>query len=295
MPQPIARQTALSASVSELSMLRWDLEEELEHLARHGIEGVGLWRTKLSDVGVATARGLVRRYRRRVSSLQWAGGFTGSDGRNFRESVDDALDAIGAAAAVGAGVLVLHTGCRGGHTLGHAHRLLLEACETLAPAAWNSGVRLAIQPLHPDAAAGCGFLTGLSQAVDWIERFDHPAIGLALDLWHFGHDPALPALLPRLVRRLFLVKVADRVESPTGGGERLLPGTGRLPLESQVGTLLALGYAGDVEFEAVGETVEAAGYDATLGHVRQIADGWSRRLGQGRPLSRPGIATTIGG
>lgn len=295
MPQPTARQTALRPSVSELSMLRWDLEEELDHLARHGIDAVGLWRTKLSDVGVASARRLLRRYRRRVSSLQWAGGFTGSDGRNFRESVDDSIDAIGTAAAVGADVLVLHTGCRGGHTLGHAHRLLLEACETLAPVAWNAGVRLAVQPFHPDAAAGGAFLTRLSQAVEWIERFDHPAIGLSLDLWHFGHDPALPELLPRLVRRLFLVKVADRSESPTSGGERLPPGTGRLPLEPLVATLLSLGYAGDVEFDPVGETAEAAGYDQTIRQVRQVADAWNRRLSLGKPVVRPGITTTIGG
>lgn len=295
MTTPSARQTAFGASLSELSMVRWDLEQELEHLTRHGIDGVGLWRTKLSDIGVATARSLLGRYRCRVSSLQWAGGFTGSDGRNFRESVDDAIDAIETAAAVGARVLVIHTGCRGGHTLGHAHRLLREACEALAPAAWDAGVRLAIQPFHPAAAAGCGFLTRVSQAVEWTDRFDHPAVGLSLDLWQFGHDPALPDLLPRLLRRLFLVKVADRGEAPSSGGERLPPGMGCLPLENLVATLLSLGYAGDVEFDPIGETAEAAGYDQTIREVRQVADAWSRRLSQAKQFVRPGIATTIGG
>ena len=295
MPTPTARHSAFSPSVSELAMLRWDLEEELGCLSRHGIDGVGLWRAKLTDVGVATARRLLRAHGKRVSSLRWAGGFTGSDGRNYRESVDDGIDAIGQAAAVGADVLVLHTGGRGGHTIGHAHRLLLEACDTLAPVAWNAGVRLAIQPFHPDAAAGDGFLTRLSHAVDWVDRFDHPAIGLALDLWHFGNDPALPELLPRLLRRLFLVTVADRSEPPMVGGEQLPAGTGKLPLESTVAALVSLGYSGHVEFDPVGETAEAAGYDRTIRHVRFVADAWNRAMSQRMPTVRPGIATTIGG
>lgn len=266
-----------TASISEMTTFRWGLAEECERCVAHRFPALALWRTKVSDVGPETARRLLSRHGLRASSLQWAGGFTGSDGRNFRESVDDAVEAIEAAAVLGAGVLVVHPGCRGGHTVGHAHRLLAEACEILAPRAFDAGVRLAIRPFPAAASAGCGFLTRLSATLEWIDRFDHPAVGVALDLCHFGHDATLVGLVPSLVRRLAVVKVADRIGPPLADGERLLPGRGTLPLESLVGALIAHGYRGDVEFEPVGEEIEAAGYEATLGALRGVVDAWAGR------------------
>ena len=284
-----------TASISEMTTFRWGLAEECERCVAHRFPALALWRTKLSDVGLETARRLLLGHGLRASSLQWAGGFTGSDGLNFRESVDDAVEAIEAAAFLGAGVLVVHPGCRGGHTVGHAHRLLAEACETLAPRAWDVGVRLAIRPFPAAASTGCGFLTRLSSTLEWVDRFDHPAVGMALDLWHFGQDASLAGLLPALVRRLAVVKVADRIGPPVAQGERLLPGRGTLALESLVGNLVAHGYAGDVEFEPVGEDVEAAGYEATLGALRGVADTWARHIAQTSARERAPIASQAAG
>lgn len=287
MSDPFVGEPVLRASISELSMMRWDLATELEVLSALGFGGVSLWRTKLSDVGVAEARKLLRRSGIRVSSLQWAGGFTGSDGRTFRESVDDAWEAIRAAAALGCGVLVVHPGCRGGHTLGHAHRLLCEAMEVLAPAALDRGVRLAIQPFHPGSAPGCGFLTRVSSALEWVDRFDHPGVGLALDLWQFAGEPGLEGLVPDLVPRLAVVKVADREGPPSTDRERLLPGAGSLPLDALLSALVGQGYRGWCEFEVVGEAVEVVGYREALGAVRRTADTWGRRFTEEAPAVRP--------
>ncbi len=51
-----------------------------------------------------------------------AGGFTGSDGQTFRDSMLDALDAIDVAANLQADCLVVLAGSRGGHTKKHARR-----------------------------------------------------------------------------------------------------------------------------------------------------------------------------
>jgi sugar phosphate isomerase/epimerase len=282
----------LRVSVSELTMLRWDLCEELDHLAWHRLGAVSLWRTKLSDIGLVEARRLIERSGIRVSSLKWAGGFTGSDGRTFRESVADAREAIDTAAAMGAEVLVIHTGCRGGHTLGHAHRIVHEAFDSIVPMAVDRGVTLAIEPLHQAGAPGCGFMNRLSRAVEWVEAYDHPAVRIALDLWQFGHDATLAGLLPVLVPRLALVKVADRVGSPAVDRERLMPGKGEMPLDALLADLLRLGYRGDVEFEVVGEVMEADGYDHVLRQIRAVADGWSRRAG--RPAARAEVSLPQG-
>jgi sugar phosphate isomerase/epimerase len=268
----------LQASISELTMFRWELADEVEHLARHGFESLSIWRTKLSDVGLEQAKGLIRQAGLRVSSLQWTGGFTGGDGRSFCDSVDDGLEAITTAAELDTDVLVVHSGCRGGHTRGHSHRLLADALDVLAPEALSRGVTLALKPMHPAAAAGCDFLNNLAHAVRWVERFDHPAVRISLDLWQFGNDPALPGLLADLVPLTAVVQVADCRGLPSADRERLPPGHGTVRLGPLVTALVEHGYSGDFEFELIGEAVEAFGYDHVLAQARLAADAWGRRL-----------------
>jgi sugar phosphate isomerase/epimerase len=269
----------LQVSISELTTFRWELADEIDRLAHHGFDALSIWRTKLSDIGPGRAATLLRKAGMRVSSLQWAGGFTGSDGRSFRDSVEDALQSIETAAALEADVLIVHAGCRGGHTRGHAHRLLADALEVLAPEALARGVTLAIKPMHPAAADGCDFLNDLAHAVRWIGRFDHPAVRLSLDLWQFGHEAGLEASIADLVPLTAVVQVADRRGLPSADRERLPPGQGTLRLGSLVAALVEHGYAGDFELEFVGEAVESLGYEQVLGQARLAADAWNRRIG----------------
>lgn len=260
----------LRASISERTTFRWDLADELDALQHHGFDALSIWRPKLSDLQIDEARRLLDAAGVRVSSLQWAGGFTGSDGRTFEESLADAAEAICDAAALGTDVLLIHTGCRAGHTLGHARRLVQEAFERLAPLAEEHGVRLALKPTDPAASSGCGFFTQLDEASAFVADMQHPSIGLALDVWHFGHQPGFLGVLQSLVDQVMVVSVADCRGCPTGEHERLAPGDGTLPLNRIMTTLTEAGYQGDVEFEFFAEPI-----DAPLCHT-QAAGGASR-------------------
>lgn len=262
-------------AVSQLTTPRWDLREEIDHVVRHGFSALAVWRPKLSDTGVADTARELDKAGVRVSSLQWAGGFTGGDGRSFAESVDDARDAIAAAARLACPVLVLHSGCRGGHTRSHACRLLDAAVGTLLPAAAAAGVRLALKPVHPAAAPGASFLSSLDEALDIVERFAHPSLGVACDLWHFGDRADDVEWLPRIARHAAVVQIADRNGPPCPAADRLPVGHGRLPLDRWVADLLAHGYRGTIEVDPVGEAVETLGYEAVLRQTRGIAAAWS--------------------
>ncbi|MFM8705300.1 MAG: sugar phosphate isomerase/epimerase family protein [Planctomycetia bacterium] len=266
------------AAISQLTTSRWELPEEIARLAHHGFDCLSLWRAKLSDCDHATAASLLSRAGMRVSSLQWAGGFTGGDGRTFAESLDDAAEAIDTAAFLGAPVLVVHSGCRAGHTRAHARRLLLHALATLAPLADAAGVTLAVKPLHAAAAAGCSFLDQLPETLALVEEFSDPAVRLALDLWHFGDAPELPGLLPRLAAATAVVQVADRTGPPTVEMERLPVGQGTLPLESLSLALMDHGYSGDFEFDPVGAAVASLGYDQVLAATRRVTDAWAHAV-----------------
>jgi len=277
-------------AISQLTMSRSELPEEIASLAGHGFECLSLWRAKLSDIGHTAAASMLTEAGIRVSSLQWAGGFTGGDGRTFAESIEDAVEAIDVAQAVGAPVLVVHSGCRGGHTRSHARRLLVHALEALAPLAGRAGVVLAVKPVHAAAAPGCSFLTRVVDALDLIEDLADPAVRMAADLWQFGDDPALPRLLPRLAAATAVVQVADRIGPPTSELERLPAGHGTLPLESLVLALIDHGYGGAFEFDAVGEAVATLGYDRVLKETRKVADAWATAVEERLLWSRAAAA-----
>ncbi len=262
-------------AISQTTTARWELPVELERLAAHGFHGISLWRPKVSDLGVAVTAAMLTQAGMQAVSVLWAGGFTGGDGRSFDESVADAVEAIDTAEALGAGTVVVHSGCRGGHTRSHAARLLAQALEQLAPRATAAGVALAIRPMHPAAAADCNFVTRLQEAVELVERFDDPAIRLAFDLWQWADAAETQPLLSRLARLTALVQVADRSGPPTVGGDRLPVGSGNLPLQRVVRRLLDLGYGGDFEFDPVGERVESLGYEAILAATCGVAKAWN--------------------
>lgn len=272
-------------AISQVTTLRWDLSRELARLVDHGFASLALWRPKLPDTGAVAAAEALAARGLRASSLQGAGGFTGGDGRTFAESVADAVEAIetaailgGASAATRPPVLVLHAGCRGGHTRTHATRLLHDALARLVPVARREGVVLGLEPLHAAAEPGCGFFTGLDGALAAVAAHDSGTVGLVLDLWHFGDDPALVARLPRLAPAAALVQVADRCGPPSPTGDRLPAGHGSLPLERLVAALVQHGYRGDFEFDPVGEAVEVLGYDGVLRDTALVADAWAERL-----------------
>jgi sugar phosphate isomerase/epimerase len=263
-------------AISQMTTSRWDLAVEVAQFARHGFDAISVWRPKLSDLAVAESAALITAAGLRVSSVQWAGGFTCCDGRSFEESLADSIEAIELAESLAAPVLVVHSGCRGGHTRSHARRLLALALEELRAPARRAGVALAVKPMHPVAAAGCSFVGRLAEAVDLVEQFDDPAVRLDLDLWHWGDDPAVPSLLPRLADLTAVVQVADRAGPPSPIADRLPAGHGQLPLVDLIIDLLAHGYRGDIEFDPVGEAAEILGYERVLAETRQVASAWER-------------------
>ena len=87
-------------SMNETTTFRWSFEEDAANYAAAGIPAIGVWRQKLSDCGRRGPSNCSADSGLKVSHLLWAGGFTGSDGRSYRESVDDAAEALRTAAAL---------------------------------------------------------------------------------------------------------------------------------------------------------------------------------------------------
>jgi sugar phosphate isomerase/epimerase len=257
-------------SMNEATTFRWSLEEDIVQYAAAGIPAIGVWRQKLSDCGQSKARDLLHQSGIKVSHLFWAGGFTGSDGRSYRESIDDASEAVRTAADLACPTLVVYTGPRAGHTYNHARRLVQGALIELAPQAKELGVSLALEPMHPGCAEQWTFLTSLDDTVDLLESIANPQIKMVLDTYHLGQSGELVERLPAILPHVAIIQLGDARRPPKGEQNRCRLGEGVVPLVEIIAALKAGGYNGYYDVELLGEEIESVDYPSLLQHAKEM-------------------------
>jgi sugar phosphate isomerase/epimerase len=256
-------------SINEMTTFRWTFEEDVAQWVEAGVSAMGVWRQKLSDFGDERGIDLLAESGLAVSNLLWAGGFTGSEGRNFRESLEDAEEAIRLAAQMRAGCLILYSGARNGHTHNHARRLMANAIDELLPLATDLEVVLAIEPMHAGCAAEWTIVTDVEDALELIAARNSPYVRLALDTYHLGHDARLVQRFGELAPHAAVVHLADGKYPPDGEQNRCPLGQGVLPLKRIVGDLVSAGYQGHFDVELIGEDIEATDYRELLRQTKQ--------------------------
>jgi len=247
-------------SINEMTTYRWSFEEDVVNYRASAIQAIGVWRQKLADFGEEKGIELLAENGLAVSNLLWAGGFTGSDGHSFRESLRDAADAVQLAAALKAGCLVVYSGPRSGHTQNHARRIFLDAIRELLPQAAQLGVTLAVEPMHAGCAGEWTFLTTLDESLSLLDTVDSPYFKLVFDTYHFGQDPHVLDHLQQIGDRIAIVHLGDSKKPPDREQNRHPLGEGNLPLAELIAGIKSTGYDGYYDVELMGEEIEAANY-----------------------------------
>ncbi len=259
-------------AVNQLTTVRWSFLEDLHAFRAHGFKAAGLWRPKVVRFGEARAVELVRDLELAVSSLSWAGGFTGANGESFYDAVDDARQAVHLAGALNAECLVLVSGPQCGHIGSHARRLVVDAIKALAEDAAEQGVPLALQPMSRGAARNWSFLRSLDETLDVIERSGRGA-RIAFDVFHLWDAPRLLDRIPELASRVAVVQLCD------GGGaarssdqERRAFGGGEIPLSAIVAAFDEAGFSGYYELAVWSEELWQSDYSRLLRECRTHFD-----------------------
>lgn len=242
-------------------------EELLDACVAAGVPAVAPWRHKYVGGDVRRTRRALDGRGLRASSLCRGGFFTGT--RSPAEARRDNRAAVEEAAELGAPVLVLVCGpVHDGRPVA-AVDLIQAGIEDLLPFAADHDVVLAVEPFHPMFLAERSAIVTLDQAVDLVERIDHPHLGIAVDTYHVWWDPRLPQALERAAARTVSVHVADwLVPTPSVLTGRGLPGDGVADLAGIVGGLLRDGYEGSIEVEVLNEDVWATPVGALVGDIR---------------------------
>jgi len=265
----------LRLSINEVTTYRWSFEEDVAGYAEAGIKAIGVWRQKLSDFGEEKGIELLKDTGLEVSNLLWCGGFTGSDGHTFQESLADAAEAVRLAGEMGAACLVVYTGARAGHTQNHARRLVRQGLTELAPLAEKHQVTMAIEPMHVGCASEFTFLSELDDALDLIHTVGSPWAKLAFDTYHLGHDPKIVDRIADLVPDVGILHLADARGTPEREQNRVRLGDGILPLREILAAFTAAGYDGYCDVELIGEEIEACDYRELIEHSKQTFDRWT--------------------
>jgi D-psicose/D-tagatose/L-ribulose 3-epimerase len=118
----------------------------------------------------------------------------------------------------------------------------------------DRGVTLGVETLNRFETS---FLNTTAQAIELIERVDHPSVGLALDVFHLGiEEKHVGDALRAAGRRLVHLQVAEN--------DRGTPGTGSLPWRDVAKALQEIEYTGRVVIETFSDRVEAIARAAAI-------------------------------
>lgn len=244
------------ACVHTITTKPWSLERAAEAYAQAGVRGITVWRDALGDRNVARAGEMLRGHGLSIVSLCRGGFFPYKDQKGRAEAWDDNRRAIDQAAALGAPLVVLVCGALPGQSLQRSREQIQEGIEAVLPHAEASGVRLAIEPLHPMYADTRSAINTLEQATDMALAIGGESVGVAVDVYHVWWDPALEREIERAGRagKLFAFHVCDW-KSPTRDllFDRGLPGEGCIDIRHIRGCVEAAGFGGFIEVEIFSE------------------------------------------
>ncbi|MFK0168251.1 sugar phosphate isomerase/epimerase family protein [Streptomyces sp. NPDC090306] len=246
-----------------MTVRQLSLDELASCCAESGIRSVGLWREPVQEYGVGAAAELMRRAGLGVSTLCRGGFLTAVEPAERARALDDNRRAVDEAAALGTDTLVLVSGGlpAGSRDLRGARERVAEALAELAPYAGRSGVRLAIEPLHPMFASDRCVVSTLAQALDLAERFPADQVGITVDTYHVWWDDTAPAQIARAGAggRLCVFQLADWAtplpEGVLNGRAQL--GDGVIDMREWWSLVDAAGYTGPVEVELFNEELWA--------------------------------------
>ncbi|GGX86253.1 sugar phosphate isomerase/epimerase family protein [Streptomyces anandii] len=250
-------------SINQMTVRQLSLPELTSACVELGVRGVGLWREPVQEYGVEAAAGLVRDAGLHVTTL-CRGGFLTATGPDARKAaLADNRRAVDEAAALGTDTLVLVSGGlpAGSRDLRGARERIADALAELGPYAQETGVKLAIEPLHPMYAADRCVVSTLAQALDLAERFPAHQVGVTVDTYHIWWDDTAPAQIARAgaAGRIHTFQLADWTTPLPAGvlNGRGQVGDGAIDMREWKGYVDAAGYTGAIEVELFNEELWA--------------------------------------
>jgi sugar phosphate isomerase/epimerase len=162
----------------------WSIGECIENYSRAGIGGISIWRETLVGHDLKKVKSHLSDSGLIPISLVRGGFFTALSAPDRNAAIQQNLQTIQEAEQIGLPMIVLVCGA----TIGQSPEENLEQIEAgiraLLPRAEATGIKLAIEPLHPMYAGDRSAVASLRDANILAQRINHPLVGIAVDTFH---------------------------------------------------------------------------------------------------------------
>ncbi len=248
----------------------WDLEKAADKYSQAGVAGITVWRDALQGRDPQKSGDMLRASGLKIVSYCRGGFFPNAEASGRKKAIEDNKKAIDEAAGLGAPMVVLVCGAEPKQPLEESRQQIKEGIAAILPHAEKSGVKLAIEPLHPMYADNRSAINTLWQANEMAEYFHSPWVGVAVDVYHLWWDPNLESEIYRCGQNgnLFAFHICDW-KTPTQDLllDRGLMGEGCIPIRQIRSWVERAGFNGYNEVEIFSNTHWASDQDEFLGKI----------------------------
>lgn len=230
----------------------------IDAVASAGFGGIAPWRREVEGQDVAAIARRIREAGLAVPGYCRSTYIPAASHQEFLANLEANRRAIDDAAALGATSFVMVVGGlpAGSKDIAGARAQVAEGTARLLEHGRASGVRIALEPLHPVYAADRSCLSLLSEALDMCDAIEGPSdapwLGCCIDVYHTWWDPNLGRDVARAgaARRIFGFHVCDwLVPTVDVLNDRGMMGDGIIDVPSIRRLVEGAGYTGFVEVE----------------------------------------------
>jgi sugar phosphate isomerase/epimerase len=241
-------------SISQVSTLAASFADDVHAYAAAGLDGLGVWETKLGDgpdteeLELFAASGLRSTTAvPLVPSILPLPLLPGPD--DPRARIDAICASIHRLAAFGPSGIVCLTGSAGARDPDTARAAVVDGLREIAAEADRAGVRLALEPFQREGLEDWSLVNTIGDAVELIEETGCTAFGIQFDIWHLWNTPDLLEEIEREAHRFVGVHVNDWRDPTRGWADRVLPGDGVAGVPAILGALERAGWDGCYDLE----------------------------------------------
>ena len=241
---------------------QYPIEKSIDAIAAHGFGGIAPWRREVEGHDVKAIAKRIRDAGLKVTGYCRSTYLPSLTREGMQASIESNKRALDDAATLGAESFVMVVGGlpKGSKDIAAARAQVAEGTAQLLAYGRSSGVKIALEPLHPVYAADRSCVSLLSEALDMCQQIEgavpEPALGICLDVYHVWWDPNLKRDIARAGKdkRIFGFHVCDWLV-PTKDilNDRGLMGDGVIDIAAIRESVEKAGYQGLVEVEIFSE------------------------------------------
>lgn len=255
-------------AIHTMTTKSWDFQTACSKFSAVGVKGVGVWRQWLEGRSLAESKAMLDDNGLTPVSLVRGGFFTAKTPELRQAAIDENKKCLDEAAAIGADQVVLVVGADPEIKLPEARKHILDGIAACVPHAKATGVKLAIEPLHPMYADCRSAVNTIGHANDIIDQTSDEHVGIAVDVFHVYWDPLLEQEIARAGKRICGFHVCDwRTPTIDFLNDRGLMGEGCIDIPYIRGLVEAAGFNGFNEVEIFSDRLWAMNQDEYLSKI----------------------------